>query len=82
FGHKGLERRIAALDRNARLVFPDPADADGGVILQAIDELQRATSISATMPLNDRRKARARITTEVTKLEQALVDAVLPPAAK
>ena len=80
FGHKGLERRIGALDRNARLVFPDPASADGAVILQAIDELRRATSISATMPLNDRRKARARITTEVTKLEQALVDAVLPPA--
>jgi hypothetical protein len=31
------------------------------------------------MPLNDRRKARARITTELSRLEQALVDAVLPP---
>lgn len=80
FGHRGLERRVTALERNARLVFPDPNDADGAVILQAIDELRRAAAISATMPLNDRRRARARITTELSRLEQALVDAVLPPA--
>lgn len=79
FGQKGIERRIAALERNADLVFPDPSDRNGAVILQAIDELGRATSISATMPLNERRKARSRITTELTRLERALVDAVLPP---
>jgi len=82
FGHKGLERRLAALERNARLVFPDPRNADGAVILQAIDELRRATAISATMPLNERRKARSRITSELTRLERALVDAVLPPATR
>jgi hypothetical protein len=81
FGHRGLERRVAALERNARLVFPDPNDADGVVIMQAIDELRRATAISASMPLNDRRKARARIATELSRLERALVDAVLPPSA-
>ena len=80
FGHRGLERRVSALERNARLVFPDPNDADGAVILGAIDELRRATAISATMPLNDRRRARARITAELSRLEQALVDAVLPPS--
>lgn len=80
FGHRGLERRVTALERNARLVFPDPNDADAAVILRAVDELGRATAISATMPLNDRRRARARITTELSRLEQALVDAVLPPA--
>ena len=79
FGQKGIERRIAALDRNARLVFPDPNDPDGALILDAIDELSRAASISATMPLNERRKARARISDELTRLERALVDAVLPP---
>lgn len=79
FGHRGLERRVTALERNARVVFPDPNDADGAVILRAIDELRRATAISATMPLNDRRRARARINTELSRLEQALVDAVLPP---
>ncbi len=79
FGHRGLERRGSALERNARLVFPDPNDADGAVILRAIDELRRATAISATMPLNDRRRARTRITTELSRLEHALVDAVLPP---
>ncbi len=81
FGQKGIERRIAALDRNARLVFPDPTDPNGLVILDAIDELSRAASISATMPLNERRKARVRISDELTRLERALVDAVLPPAA-
>ncbi len=79
FGQKGIERRIAALDRNARLVFPDSTDPDRAVILDAIDELSRAASISATMPLNERRKARARISDELTRLERALVDAVLPP---
>ena len=79
FGQKGIERRLAALERNADLVFPDPTDRGGAVIFQALDELSRAASISATMPLNERRKARARITSELTRLEQALVDAVLPP---
>ena len=60
---------MTALERNTRLVFPDPNDADGAVILRAIDELRRATAISATMPLNDRRRARARITTELSRLE-------------
>ena len=79
FGQRGIERRVAALERNADLVFPDPADQDGAVVFQAIDELSRAAAISATMPLNEKRKARSRITTELTRLERALVDAVLPP---
>jgi hypothetical protein len=80
FGQKGVERRLSALERNADLVFPDPTDRDGAVIFQAIDELSRAAAISATMPLNERRKTRSRITTEITRLERALVDAVLPPS--
>jgi hypothetical protein len=79
FGQKGIERRLAALERNADLVFPEPTDLDGAVIFQAIDELRRAAAISATMPLNERRRARSRITSELTRLERALVDAVLPP---
>jgi hypothetical protein len=79
FGQKGVERRLAALERNADLVFPDPTDRDGAVIFQALDELSRAAAISATMPLAERRRARSRITTELTRLERALVDAVLPP---
>lgn len=78
FGQKGVERRIAALERNAHLVFPDPVDRDGAAVFQAIDELRRAAAISATMPLNDRRATRSRIGAELTRLEQALVDAVLP----
>ena len=79
FGHKGIERRLAALRANAHLVFPDPTDPDSALIFQAIDELGRATRISATMSMNERRKARARISTELSRLERALVDAVLPP---
>jgi hypothetical protein len=101
FGHKGLERRLRALERNVALVFPEAAtmdaaspggttratttgspkaDAvdDGVVIHRAVVELQNATAISATMPLNERRRARRRIAAELGRLEAALVDAVLP----
>lgn len=78
FGQRGVERRLRALQRNADLVFPDRSDPTGAAIHRAVDELQRATAISATMPLNERRRARARITAELTRLEVALVDAVLP----
>lgn len=52
----------------------------GTAIRQAIDELSRAVAISATMPINERRRARGRIDAELTRLENALVDAVLPPS--
>jgi len=79
FGQKGIERRIAALERNVDLVFPDVDDESGDVIRRAVEELSRAVAVSATMPSNDRRKARGRIDAELTRLENALVDAVLPP---
>lgn len=78
FGQKGIERRLSAVQRNADLVFPDRDDPTGSAIHRAIDELARATAISETMPLNERRRARSRITGELTRLEVALVDAVLP----
>ena len=78
FGQRGVERRLSALQRNADLVFPDRDDPTGSAIHQAIDELSRATAISETMPINERRRARSRITGELTRLEVALVDAVLP----
>ena len=81
FGQKGIQRRLEALSRNAAAVFPHRADPSGEAILQAIDELSQATAISATMAVNERRKARARISAELTRLEQALVDAVLPPTS-
>jgi|SRR6056297_458029 len=83
FGQKGVERRVAALRRNVDLVFPatgeETAEA-GAAIRRAIDELSRAVAISATMPINERRRARGRIDAELTRLENALVDAVLPPS--
>ena len=80
FGQRGIERRLAALQRHADEVFPDRTVEPGVSMHRAIDELWRAASISATMPLNERRRARGRITSELTRLELALVDAVLPPA--
>jgi len=80
FGQRGIERRLAALQRHADEVFPDRSVEPGRSMHRAIDELGRAASISATMPLNERRRARGRITSELTRLELALVDAVLPPA--
>ena len=79
FGQKGVERRLRALRANADAVFPDRADPSATAVHRAIDELSQAATISSTMPLNERRKARSRITGELTRLEQALVDAVLPP---
>jgi hypothetical protein len=80
FGQRGIERRLGALQRHADEVFPDRSVEPGLSMHRAIDELGRAASISATMPLNERRRARSRITAELTRLELALVDAVLPPA--
>jgi hypothetical protein len=79
FGTKGIKRRISALRRNADAVFPDRTDPAAAALHRAIDELARATTISETMPRSERRRAQARITDELTRLEQALVDAVLPP---
>jgi hypothetical protein len=79
FGQKGVSRRLIALQRNVHLAFPDPTMPEAVAINCAIDELERAVVVSATMPLNERRRARGRISAELRRLELALVDAVLPP---
>jgi hypothetical protein len=79
FGQRGVERRLRALQRNADLVLPDRTDPTSEAMHRAIGELEQAVAISATMPLVQRRRARARIDAELTRLEVALVDAVLPP---
>ena len=66
------------MQHNAELVFPDRDDPTGSAIHRAVDELHRAAAISATMPFTERRRAHGRITNELTRLENALVDAVLP----
>ena len=58
FGQKGIERRLAALERNADLVFPDPTDRGGAVIFQAIDLLEAGSvydlaCIDWNMPVMD-----------------------------
>jgi hypothetical protein len=78
FGTKGIHRRLRALRRNADAVFPDRTDPTGATLRRAIDELSNATAISETMPRGERRRAQARITDELTRLEVELVDAVLP----
>jgi len=80
FGQKGVSRRLIALQRNVDLVFPDHTTPDAIAVRGAINELERAVVVSTTMPLNERRRARNRISTELRRLELALVDAVLPGA--
>lgn len=77
FGQRGIERRLNALQANVRLAFPDPSGRAAVAVYQAIDDLDRATAISATMPVTKRRTAHARISAEIDRLESALVDAVL-----
>jgi hypothetical protein len=78
FGQKGVSRRLIALQRNVHLAFPDPTTSEAVAINRAVDELERAVVVSATMPLSERRRARGRISAELRRLELALVDAVLP----
>jgi hypothetical protein len=78
FGQKGVSRRLIALQRNVDLVFSDQTTPDAIAVREAINELERAVVVSTTMPLNERRRARSRISTELRRLELALVDAVLP----
>jgi hypothetical protein len=80
FGRRGLERRLDALQRNVGLVFPSGSDPAAIAIYRAIDELDRAAAVSATMPLAKRRSAHARISDGIDQLESALVEAVLPGA--
>ena len=82
FGQKGIRRRLAALERNVSLVFPDSTESDAVAIHQATDELYRAVAISDSMPMAERRRSRGRISTELSRLESALVDAVLPAATE
>jgi hypothetical protein len=78
FGHRGLERRLDALRRNLALAFTDRSAPGAVELARALDELDRALAITATMPLTGRIKAHARIGGELDRLESALVDAVLP----
>jgi hypothetical protein len=77
-GHRGIERRLAALRRNVGIAFGDPSTPEPVTILDAVDELERAATIAASLPLLERRRAQARVLAEIKRLEAALVDAVLP----
>lgn len=77
FGRRGIERRLGAIRRNVDLVFGDRRDADAGAVFEAVDALERALVLTATMPVTARTRARHRIAGELAALELALVDAVL-----
>ncbi len=79
FSEHGLERRLEALSGNVDLVFPDADDATRRSTLQAVYELRRAIIIASPLPLLKRKKVHLRIDSELGVLEQALIDAVLPP---
>ncbi len=81
YSEPSLERRLEALSRNVELVFPDPDDPARRSTLKAVYELHRGLLVASPLPLLKRKKVYMRIDTEVSVLEQALVDAVLPPLA-
>ena len=76
--NRGIERRLSAVRRHADAVFPDRSDPSGAAVHRSIDDLSRANEITATMPLAERRKAQARIKTELARIEMVLVDAAMP----
>jgi hypothetical protein len=79
FGQQGLERRLDALSGNVEMVFPDADDPTRRSTLHAVQELRRGLIVAAPLPLLKRKKVHLRIDAELAELEQALVDAVLPP---
>lgn len=82
YSEPALERRLDALSANVELIFPDPHDETRRGTLKAIYELHRALIVSSPLPLLKRKKIYIRIDAELGVLEQALVDAVLPPPAE
>jgi len=78
FGQRGLERRVGSLKRAIELGFPGANDAGRAEMLHAIDGLTRALAVAASLPLVKRKRAHARIDSELDALELAMVDAVLP----
>jgi hypothetical protein len=76
--NRGIDRRLNAVRRHADAVFPDRSDPSAAAVHRAIDDLLRVNEIAATMPLAERRKAQARIKTELTRIELVLVDAAMP----
>ena len=80
YSEPALERRLDALAENLALVFPDADDPTRQSSRAAIHELRRALIIASPLPLLNRKKVYFRIDGEIRALEQALIDAVLPPA--
>jgi hypothetical protein len=78
--NRGIERRLSAVRRHADTVFPDRSIPSAAAVHRSIDDLSRANDITATMPLAERRKAQARIKTELARIEMVLVDAAMPSA--
>ncbi len=81
FGQQGLERRLEAIEANVEIAFPEETDDSRIATLRAALELRKALIVSSSLPLVARKKVHLRIDGEVSQLEQALVDAILPPAA-
>jgi hypothetical protein len=77
-GQKGLERRLAAVQRNLAIAFPDESDPNFTTVARAVDALSRAVTVAGSLPLMSRKRAHRRIDDERGRLEHALIDAVLP----
>jgi len=82
FGHKSLERRVAALSEVTDRAFPDPMSPGRTELTQALEGLRVALVVAKPMPMLQRKKAHRRIDQQLDQLEAAMVDAVLAPGAE
>jgi len=77
-GQRGLERRLDQLVAGFDTAF---SGSEGGVpteVIAALDDLRRALGATAGLPLVKRTRSHFRIGDELDRLEDALIEAVLP----
>lgn len=75
FGRRGLQRRIDALRRGVGLALHGERKTQ---LEHALDELDRALAVAATLPVLKRQRLQLRIDRQLGDLESALLDAALP----
>jgi len=78
FGQSGLERRVAKLQETVALAVGDRSASTRPELWTALDEISRAVTVAAGLPLVKRKKLQMRIDDDLDDLEMAIIDAVLP----
>jgi hypothetical protein len=77
-GQRGLERRVTQLAAGFETAFSTSATGVPAEVTSALDDLGRALTATAGLPVVKRTKSQYRIAGEIDRLEDALIEAVLP----